>query len=71
MNNRVNEFWNQFCIDTQKEGVQYKDATQFGASADWLAELVVNGKRQLQLRVMCFTKLKKKLFLKLVNIILF
>ncbi|MEK4670117.1 ASCH domain-containing protein [Niallia sp. FSL R7-0271] len=45
MNNRVKEFWNQFCIDTQKEGVQYIDAFQFGASADWLAELVVNGKK--------------------------
>ena len=45
MNNRVKKTWNQFCIDTQKEGVQYIDAFQFGASADWLAELVVNGKK--------------------------
>ncbi|AYV66209.1 ASCH domain-containing protein [Niallia circulans] len=60
MNNRVNEFWNQFCIDTQKEGVQYKDATQFGASADWLAELVVNGKKTATTSGYVFYEIEKE-----------
>lgn len=34
MNNKVNQFWNE-----------YKEAFQFGASADWLASLIAEGKK--------------------------
>lgn len=36
----IQQFWNDFCVVTQQEGIKYKDAFQFGASADWLADLV-------------------------------
>ncbi|RUL47283.1 ASCH domain-containing protein [Lysinibacillus antri] len=42
---QVEQFWQEFCVEHQKEGLIYKAAFQFGASADWLAELVVEGKK--------------------------
>lgn len=41
----IQQFWNDFCVVTQQEDIKYKDAFQFGASADWLADLVVEGKK--------------------------
>ena len=26
----IRQFWNDFCVVTQKEGAQYKDSFQFG-----------------------------------------
>lgn len=43
--NKVQQFWNEFCDATNLEGKEYKDAFQFGISADWLADLVVEGKK--------------------------
>jgi len=43
--NRVQQFWNDFCAENHNEEIVYKDAFQFGASADWLADLVVEGKK--------------------------
>lgn len=43
--NTIQQFWHEFCVETQQESVEYKDAFQFGASADWLADLVVEGKK--------------------------
>ncbi|KYG90896.1 ASCH domain-containing protein [Metasolibacillus sp. FSL K6-0083] len=43
--NKIQQFWSDFCIVTHKEGIEYKDAFQFGTSADWLADLVVEGKK--------------------------
>ncbi|ARK32349.1 ASCH domain-containing protein [Halalkalibacter krulwichiae] len=45
MNNRMKKFWDEFCTAVHKEGIEYKDAFQFGASADLLARLVVEGKK--------------------------
>ena len=43
--NRVQQFWNDFCAENHNEEIVYKDAFQFGTSADWLADLVVEGKK--------------------------
>lgn len=50
----IHQFWNDFCVVTQQENIKYKDAFQFGASADWLADLVVEGKKQQQPLAMYF-----------------
>jgi len=42
---KVQQFWKDFCVANHMEGTEYKDAFQFGASADWLADLVVEGKK--------------------------
>ncbi|TRZ40241.1 ASCH domain-containing protein [Niallia circulans] len=60
MNNRVKEFWNEFCEETKKEGIQYRDAFQFGASADWLAELVVTGKKKATTSGLVFYEMEKE-----------
>ncbi len=43
--NKVQQFWDDFCKTNNLVGKQYKEAFQFGASADWLAKLVVEGKK--------------------------
>ncbi|WP_342471536.1 ASCH domain-containing protein [Metasolibacillus sp. FSL H7-0170] len=43
--NKIQQFWHDFCRANGKEEIQYKDAFQFGVSADWLANLVVEGKK--------------------------
>jgi uncharacterized protein YhfF len=45
MSNKVQQFWNEFCLTNNKKGIEYKEAFQFGSSADWLASLVVEGKK--------------------------
>ncbi|MEM5013657.1 ASCH domain-containing protein [Niallia taxi] len=52
--------WNEFCEETQKEGIQYRDAFQFGASADWLAELVVTGKKKATTSGLVFYEMEKE-----------
>ncbi|KAB2335616.1 ASCH domain-containing protein [Bacillus mesophilum] len=42
---KTDVFWNEYCSLHQLENVTYKDAFQFGAEPDWLADLVVNGKK--------------------------
>ena len=42
---KIQQFWDDFCIANHKEDIAYKDAFQFGASADWLADLVMEGKK--------------------------
>lgn len=69
--NSVQQFWNDFCVANHKEGVKYKDAFQFGVSADWLADLVVKGKKIATTSGYVFYELEKKLFPKLVSILLF
>ena len=60
MNNRLQQFWKAFCVATQKEGIEYKDAFQFGASADWLADLVVEGKKTATTSGFVFYELEKE-----------
>ena len=60
MNNRVKEFWDEFCEETQKKGIHYRDAFQFGTSADWLAELVVTGKKTATTSGLVFYEMEKE-----------
>jgi uncharacterized protein YhfF len=41
----VQTFWDKFCLENQLNGIQYKEAFQFGVDADLLAQLVVEGKK--------------------------
>lgn len=41
----IQQFWNKVCVERKLEGVQFKDAFQFGGLPDWLADLVVKGKK--------------------------
>ena len=54
------QFWNDFCEDTKIEGIEYKGAFQFGASADWLADLVVEGKKTATTSGFVFYELEKE-----------
>ena len=56
----IQQFWNEFCEVTQQEGATYKDAFQFGASADWLAALVVEGKKTATTSGYVFYELEKE-----------
>ena len=58
--NKVQQFWNEFCVTNHKEGNEYKDAFQFGASADWLADLVVEGKKTATTSGFVFYELEKE-----------
>lgn len=42
---KVNQYWDEFCKEANLQGSHYKEAFQFGEKADWLAELVVEGKK--------------------------
>ncbi|MEW9053829.1 MAG: ASCH domain-containing protein [Neobacillus sp.] len=42
---KTDVFWNEYCSLHQLENVTYKDAFQFGAEPDWLADLVVECKK--------------------------
>lgn len=58
--NSVQQFWNDFCVAAHKEVVKYKDAFKFGGSADWLAELVVEGKKTATTSGYVFYELEKE-----------
>ena len=57
---KVQQFWNDFCVANHNEGTKYKDAFQFGASADWLADLVVEGKKTATTSGFMFYELEKE-----------
>ena len=42
---RINRYWDEFCQKAKLEGIQYKEAFQFGEKADLLAQLVIEGKK--------------------------
>lgn len=56
----IHKFWNNFCVGTQQENIKYKDAFQFGVSADWLADLVVEGKKTATTSGYVFYELEKE-----------
>ncbi|MFT9846150.1 ASCH domain-containing protein [Aneurinibacillus sp. REN35] len=58
--NKVQQFWNDFCVANQMDGIEYKNAFQFGASADWLADLVVEGKKTATTSGFVFYELEKE-----------
>lgn len=43
--NNIELYWKKFCSETNLENTQYKEAFQFGEKIDWLAQLVVEGKK--------------------------
>ncbi len=43
--NKVDTYWQEFCEQEGLNDTQYKEAFQFGVMADWLADLVVEGKK--------------------------
>ncbi|WP_042479420.1 ASCH domain-containing protein [Bacillus ndiopicus] len=43
--NQFQLFWEEFCQENNLTDVKYTDAFQFGVSADWLADLVCQGKK--------------------------
>ncbi|MFJ7953765.1 ASCH domain-containing protein [Lysinibacillus sp. NPDC096418] len=56
----IRQFWNDFCIVNQQEEAEYKAAFAFGASADWLADLVVEGKKTATTSGYVFYELEKE-----------
>ncbi|ALC91672.1 hypothetical protein AM500_19200 [Bacillus sp. FJAT-18017] len=57
---RLQHFWKDFCVENHKEGIEYKDAFQFGASAELLADLVVEGKKTATTSGFVFYELEKE-----------
>lgn len=45
MNTKAKQFWRDFCRTHHMEKAECREAFQFGASADWLARLVDEGKK--------------------------
>ena len=45
MSDKVEQFWHAFCQASDRAGINYKEAFQFGFAPDWLADLVVEGKK--------------------------
>jgi uncharacterized protein YhfF len=43
--NKIEQYWQEFCKQENLKDIQYKEAFQFGEKADWLADLVVTGKK--------------------------
>ena len=43
--NNIEQYWQEFCSKENLGDIQYKEAFQFGEKVDWLAELVVEGKK--------------------------
>ncbi len=45
MNSNVEKYWEDYCKLVNEPNLKYREAFQFGASPDWLADLVVEGKK--------------------------
>lgn len=58
--NTIQQFWDEFCVATKQEHLNYREAFQFGASADWLADLVVEGKKTATTSGYIFYELEKE-----------
>lgn len=43
--NKIEQYWQKFCEEANLQDTEYKEAFQFGEKADWLAQLVVEGKK--------------------------
>ncbi|TSI06240.1 ASCH domain-containing protein [Lysinibacillus sp. BW-2-10] len=44
--NKIEKYWQDFCKAENIVDVKYRDAFQFGEKIDWLASLVVDGKKK-------------------------
>ena len=58
--NTIQHFWSDFCAKEHLIGIDYKEAFQFGASANWLAQLVVEGKKTATTSGYVFYELEKE-----------
>lgn len=56
----VQKFWNEFCEANELDGTEYKDAFQFCVEADWLADLVIEGKKTATTSGYIFYELAKE-----------
>ena len=43
---KIEQYWQAFCEQENLKEVRYTEAFQFGAKPDWLASLVLEGKKQ-------------------------
>lgn len=57
---KIQRFWDDFCEVAQLKEVKFKGAFQFGVSADWLADLVVEGKKTATTSGYVFYELEKE-----------
>lgn len=57
---KIQRFWDDFCEVAQLKGINFKGAFQFGVSADWLADLVVEGKKTATTSGYVFYELEKE-----------
>lgn len=53
-------FWEEFRETNKLEEIKYKDAFQFGVEADWLARLVVEGKKKATTSGYIFYEIEKE-----------
>lgn len=60
MNNNAKQFWDNYWSNLGKEQPTEVDAFQFGADADWLASLVVVGKKTATCSGYVFYELEKE-----------
>lgn len=44
--NKIEAYWQAFCESEGLEGIRYTEAFQFGEKPDWLASLVLEGKKK-------------------------
>lgn len=57
---KIEKFWQAFCEATNLQNRQYHEAFQFGESADWLADLVVEGKKTATTSGYVFYEIEKE-----------
>ncbi|MBP3951812.1 ASCH domain-containing protein [Bacillus suaedae] len=60
MNNKAQQFFNEFCLIANKKGIECKEAFQFGTSADWLSSLVVENKKTATTSAFLFYELENE-----------
>ncbi|PPA69537.1 ASCH domain-containing protein [Jeotgalibacillus proteolyticus] len=57
---KIQQFWNEFCQENHNVDAEYKDAFQFGGPAEWLAGLVVEGKKRATCSGLVFYEIEKE-----------
>lgn len=57
---KIKQFWSNYCLANHKVGTEYKEAFQFGIWADWLADLVIEGKKTATTSGFVFYELEKE-----------
>lgn len=60
MNEQTKKYWNDYWVTQGKPQPENVDAFQFGASADWLASLVVEGEKTATCSARVFYEVEKE-----------